>query len=264
MVATAGSLWVTDGPSKQLWNIDTTTGSALHTWGPGDGLNWEADDVTKTDDGTLFFTVPARGKVGAVTPAGQVVEVSTVLDEPNPIELLPDGRIVVADFSLDGEMWVFDPDDLQPGTPLVGVRVGEHLPGLNGMDIGPDGMLYTPIGGKETQGTSTGGLARVDPGTFQLEEIALTFPDEPNRTGFRVAAGVGVLADGTVLLVEGFGARVFRIDPATGEAHLLVKLPTDFGDNVEVDPNGRIFVSSFLSSTIFEVFMDGTFTRMVP
>ncbi len=79
------------------------------------------------------------GIVGRRTPAGEVTQ-QFVSPGVNPITFSDDGRLFVAlDFSGDG-LYELDPELKNPPRLII-----KELGWLNGMDFGPDGLLYGPI-----------------------------------------------------------------------------------------------------------------------
>ena len=244
MVQDGSSVWVADLFGKQLVRFDPDTGVIAERYGTDVGL-CGTDDVVVLPGGDLVATCPTEGKVIRITRGGTATVLASVGTGVNPIALEPGGTTVVVGFGNES-------DNRLLRIPVDGgiiQVVASGLPTLNGFDIGADGYLYAPTGGAAGI-LGTGGLARIDLTTGSIQQIPLTFPDEPGKAGLDFACGADVGADGTVFVVQCFNAAAYAVDPDTGVATLVGRSPLDLADNIVVLDDGRVIVSGFFGGKV--------------
>lgn len=251
-----GQVWVADLFGGQLVRFDPADGRIDERYGSMEGL-CGTDDLVVLDDGTLVATCPVAGQVVAVERGGRARVLDRVGRSVNPIAVDPAGDAVLVGFGSEEDDRVLRV--FLDGRPTE--VVAEDLPVLNGFDLGPDGLLYTPTGGAAGS-FGTGGLGRLDPATGEFEQLPLSFPGS-SRTGFDFACGADVAADGTVFVAQCFNPSVFAVDPDTGVATLVGRAPLDAADNLVVLDDGRIVLSGFFGGrvVVFTPTSDGTYLR---
>jgi sugar lactone lactonase YvrE len=244
MIQDGPDVWVADLFGHQLIRFDPTTGAISERYGPDAGL-CGTDDVVVLADGDLVATCPTEGLVIRVTRGRAARVLASVGTGVNPIALEPSGTSVVVGWgnSSDDRLLRIGVDDGSVSVLATG------LPTLNGFDIGPDGYLYAPTGGAGGI-LGTGGLARIDLSTGAFTQLPLTFPGEPDKTGFDFACGVDVAADGTVFVGQCFDAAAYAVDPTTGIATLVGRSPLGLSDNVLVRDDGRVLLSGFFGGQV--------------
>ena len=249
-----GRIWVADLFGGQLVRFDPADGRIDERYGSMEGL-CGTDDVVVLDDGTLVATCPVAGRVIAVERGGGARVLDRVGRSVNPIAVDPAGDAVLVGFGSEEDDRVLRV--FLDGRPTE--VVAEGLPVLNGFDLGPDGLLYTPTGGAAGS-FGTGGLGRLDPATGEFEQLALSFPGS-SRTGFDFACGADVADDGTVFVAQCFNPSVFAVDPDTGVATLVGRAPLDAADNLVVLDDGRVALSGFFGGrvVVFTPTPDGTY-----
>ncbi|MFW9984533.1 MAG: hypothetical protein ACFFCB_07380, partial [Candidatus Odinarchaeota archaeon] len=102
------------------------------------------DDLAFGPDGSLYYTSIMDGFVFRIKPDGTTTS-QYVAPGVNPITFSADGRLFVAcDFLGDG-LYELDPDLVDPPVQIAGEPLTPFLGFLNGMDFGPDGLLYAPV-----------------------------------------------------------------------------------------------------------------------
>ncbi len=206
----------------------------------------------------MFFTAPIDNLIGAITPGGAVVVAATGIVSPNPIQSLPDGRMILGEERDFGRAFVFDPSELAVGSQVSLTEVASVEGGLNGVDVDSIGDVISPTGGFASVLTSRGGILRIDGDDFTVGEIEQSFVGYPAKPGYQFPGGVAVHPNGDIILAERFGGAIWRFDPDTGTAVKLATIPGNIVDNVDIGPDGRIFATTLASPKIYEVFLDGS------
>src|SRR4029077_6008603 len=132
--------------------------------------------------------------------------------------------------------------DLNGGEPRV---LLEDVPMPNAMEVGPDGMLYFPVLGANE-------IWRVHPDGGKHEKVAgdLGVPDS-----------VKFDSKGHIVSTQVHSGEVLRIDPRTGERHVLAALDPGLDNLTFV--GDRLFVSSF-DGRITEILAGGETRTVLP
>lgn len=207
---------------------------------PGHGT----EDVVVAADGTVY-TGTLGGDVLALDPAtGQTRAVGNTGGRPLGIELLADGRLLVAD--AHHGLLALDPADGEVET-LVHEIGGVPLVFCNNAAVAADGTVWfsdssTEFGIEEwrtdfARNTRTGRLIRRDPdGTTEVVLDGLAF-----------ANGVALAADESFVAVAESAARtVVRVwlhGERAGERDLLCSDLPGYPDNIALGSDGLIWVS---------------------
>ncbi len=108
--------------------------------------------------------------------------------------------------------------------------------GLNGFDIGPDGMIYGPLWFKKR-------IVKINPDTGDMQTIAKGF-HTPAAANFDSKWNLYVLDTGT--------GEVYIIDIKTGEKKVFVKLKSSL-DNLAIDSRDQIYVSNMADNSIQKI-----------
>jgi hypothetical protein len=133
-----GNLYVANLFGDEITVHNPHSGAILDRIGPERGVHGP-DDVVVADDGTIYWTEFLAGNVGMLKPNGEY-RTQFVGPGVNPITISDDGRLFVArDFAGQG-LYELDPQLLAPPEVLIA-----DLANFNGMDFGPDGLLYGPL-----------------------------------------------------------------------------------------------------------------------
>ena len=231
-------LHVASVTGRKIGVVDTKTGEIIKAYGPEEGVDGP-DDLTIGPDGSIYHTNLLMGIVGRRTPAGEVTQ-QFVAPGVNPITFSEDGRLFVAlDFSGDG-LYELDPALKNPPRLII-----KELGWLNGMDFGPDGLLYGPIWSK-------GQIVKID-----VDKAELTVLVDDLKT----PAAVKFDAKGNLWTVDHDTGIVWKIDPKTGDK---TEVATVFGgaDNLALNSKDELFISSAQDGGLIQVNMDGT-TRTI-
>jgi sugar lactone lactonase YvrE len=143
----------------------------------------------------------------------------------NPITLSDDGRLFVArDFLGDG-LYELDPELEDPPQVLI-----PDLFGFNGMDFGPDGLLYGPL-------FFGNAIARID------VDAPVPAP-EIVATGFRIPGAVAFSPDGVLHAVDFAEGQVIRVDVTTGATEVLADIEGVL-DNLAFGADGTLYTTAF-------------------
>jgi len=197
------------------------------------------DDLTFGPDGSLYYTSIGTGYVYRIKPDGNITK-QYVAAGVNPITFSSTGRLFVAlDFYGDG-LYELDPELVAAPKKLNGET---PLGYLNGMDFGPDGLLYGPIW---TQGR----VVKID---VDAVPFAMTTVCDEN---IGVPAAVKFDSKGNLYVLDCLKGEVSRIFGVAGHKAVVA---TGFAglDNLAFDSDDRLFVSSSADGSINEVLPSG-------
>ncbi len=217
-------------------------GTILERYGPDRGV-LGPDDLAFAHDGSIYFASILTGKVGHITPAGEVEYVAELTMGADPITFSDEDRLFVAQCFMDDKLYEIDPGGVEEPR-LITDQLGPHC-GLNGMDWGSDGYLYGPR-------WFNGEVVRVDVDSGEFTTVA---------DGFRVPAALKFDTQGRLFVLDTAAGEVIMVDAATGEKEVFATLSPGL-DNLAFDAEDRLYVSSFTDGSIVEVLTDGT-TRTV-
>lgn len=214
---------------QRLYSVDINTGKASVFAGPPKGM---ADDMEFLSDGTLVWTSISQNAVRAKSPNGEIRDLAAPLVSVNSIALREsDERLFVAQvFGGDG-LWELDTLGVKPPRNIL-----KNIGGLNGFDIGPDGMIYGPLWFKKQ-------VVKIDPDTGELTVIAEGF-HTPAAANFDSKWNLYVLDTGT--------GEVILVDYKTGEKSLFVQLKTSL-DNLAIDSKDRLYISNMADNSIVRI-----------
>ena len=228
-----GNLYIASVVSSQILAIDPESGAVVDSWGPEDGVNGP-DDLAFDADGAMYWTDIAGGEVGKRTPDGVTSIVGAPGPGANPITFSDDGRLFISQCFLGTHLFEIDPDGVEEPR-LINDELGPGC-GLNGMDWGPDDKLYGPR-------WFNAEVARVDVDSGEAEIVA---------TDFGIPAAVKFDSQGRLHVLDTQRGEVVRIDLESGDREVVGR-PGVGLDNLALDGDDRIFVSSFMDGSIVEV-----------
>jgi sugar lactone lactonase YvrE len=211
-----------------IYRVDTKSGKVESVVGAPEGM---ADDLVFLADGTLVWTSILHGVVRARTGNGPIRTLAKLVSVNSVNVRRSDGRLFVGQvFGGDG-VWELDPSGAKPPRNIVNAPGG-----LNGFDIGPDGMLYGPLWFKRQ-------VVRIDPDSGEMQVVA---------EGFETPAAVNFDSKWNLYVLDTARGEVIRVDIETGAKHLVAKLETAL-DNLAIDSKDRLFVSNMADNGIQEV-----------
>jgi sugar lactone lactonase YvrE len=227
-----GQLHVASVFGDEILTIDPESGDLIATLGANQQVVGP-DEVAFGPDGSLYWTSFGAGEVCRLAPDGTRTA-QFVGRGVNPLTFSDDGRLFVATDFMGDALYELDPELVEP--PRL---VREGLGFLNGMEFGPDGLLYGPL-------WSTGEIVSIDVSSGDVVTVS---------DGFLVPAAVAFDSHGGLYAVDHGAGRVLEIDPGTGKQEVLATLIPGL-DHLVFDSLDRLFVSNGHDGSITEVLRD--------
>ena len=213
---------------QAIYAVNPATGEVTERMGPPDGM---ADDIAFGPNGVMAWTGYLTGKVFVQEKGGAPRMVSSGLPGSNSIAFTKDGKLYMTQVFLGDALYEVD----WKGTG--GARlIRKDLGGLNGFEIGPDGMIYGPLWFKHA-------IVKVDPKDGKDTFVA---------DGFQIPAAANFGPDGNLYALDTKTGEVKRIDMKTKAVSVVATLAPAL-DNLAFGPNGKMYVSNMADATIYEV-----------
>ena len=204
--------------------------------GPGSGLAVHLESATAArfpgvvriaarSDGSIVLA--ADGGLLTVDPAGRITPLASDV-WPSAVAVAPDGNIVFAGCE-QGESEILGAGTLvrtAPGGPFtrlagsgrLGANPRDGTPALEAnlscpQDIAsaPDGRIFFDSGGRVLE-LGTDGLVRTVAGTGRFPDSAIPQAGGPARKVRLDPSGLDVESDGTLLIADPAGCRLYRLD----------------------------------------------------
>jgi sugar lactone lactonase YvrE len=211
-----------------VYRVDTASGKVETVVGAPEGM---ADDLVFLADGTMVWTSISQGLVRARTGDGPIRTLAKLVSVNSVNVRRTDGRLFVGQvFGGDG-VWELDPSGAKPPRSILNAPGG-----LNGFDIGPDGMLYGPLWFKRQ-------IVRIDPDSGEMKVVA---------AGFETPAAANFDSKWNLYVLDTARGEVIRVDIKTGAKERVAKLETSL-DNLAIDSKDRLFVSNMADNGIQEI-----------
>lgn len=237
---------------NNLLHIASFAGNEIIVMNPKSGSILERvaasgpDDLTFGPDGSLYYTSIVTGYVSRIAPDGTITSQFVALGV-NPITFSTDGRLFVAcDFLGDG-IYELDPNLINPPVQIAGAPVTPFLGYLNGMDFGPDGLLYAPVW---TQGR-----------VVSIDVDAVTFPMTTVCDSLGIPAAVKFDSQGRLYVGDQLKGEILRVNVESGDKEVIAT--GLFGlDNLAFDSSDQLYASNADDGSIYEVLNSGE-TRVV-
>ncbi len=248
-----GTLYVASVFGATITQVDPDSGEILSRLTATDGVLFP-DDLVVAGDGTVYWTDIFLGTVFK-KPVGQPAVPLLPpgeLDSANPLALSDTGRLFAAGCygppPADNSFVEIDPVKGGIINTLFGPVAGCAS---NGMTWSA-GSLYSPQPYLDS-------VLRVDPDTGERTEVT---------TGWPVPVGTAVDSQGALYAIAQGVGEVVRIDVANPDTAnnraVIAKIPVGWADNIAINADDRIFISSTSDSTIAEVLPSGELRTVVP
>jgi len=234
-------LYIASVMGREIVVMDPKSGRILDKLGTDLGVEGP-DDLTFGPDGSLYWTSIMTGEVGRLAPGG-VLSKQFVAPGVNPITFSDDGRLFVAlDFLGDG-LYELDPNLTAGPWPIIEATPSDPYPlgFLNGMDWGPDGLLYGPLWIPNL-------VVRIDVDLKMIVGVV--------AGGLSNPAAVKFDSQGNLHVAEQMSGEVSRLDLITGDK-MLIATGLQGLDNLAFDSRDRLFVSHAGDGSIHQVLPSG-------
>ncbi len=232
-----GNVYAASVGGDEITVHNPRNGKVIDRIGPERGVQGP-DDLYITRDGTIYSTDLLDGYVRILRPDGSF-DKQFVAPGVNPITMNEDEtRLFVALDFLGNGLYELDPELIDPPKILI-----PDLFGLNGMDFGPDGLLYGPL-------FFGGSIVRID-----VDAPELGF--EVVASGFVTPAAVAFNSLGELYAVDLGTGQLIKVDVATGDWVVLDEVEDNL-DNLAFDDNDQLFVTSATSGQVLKMRPNGT------
>jgi sugar lactone lactonase YvrE len=231
-----GLLYIASVLGREILIMDPLNGKILETYDSAQGVAGP-DDLVFGPDGSLYWTDILSGEVGRLAPDGTVTK-QLVAEFVNPIAFNAEGRLFVAQAFLGDGLYELDPNLVDPPELILGV--GNPALHLNGMEFGPDGLLYAPR-------QQLNQIVRIDVDADPVVVEVLT--DQ-----FEGACAFDSNGD----LYVATGDRIVHFDVDTDEVTTVTEIEYDL-DNLAFDSNDNLYASNFRNGAIYKILKNGEF-----
>lgn len=210
-----------------IWEVDRNSGAARVFIGGPEG---QADDIAVGPKGELAWTNYLMGMIRYRESDTAPMKV-LAKDLPGLNSLAFDrrnGKLYATQVFLGDALWEIDTSGTKPPR-----QIAKDMGGLNGFEVGPDGMIYGPLWFK-------GMVVRVDPANGAITPIA---------SGFKVPAAANLDGRGNLWAIDTATGELIRVELATGRKTVAARLKTAV-DNLAIAPEGTIYVSNMADNSI--------------
>jgi sugar lactone lactonase YvrE len=236
-----GNLYAASVIGQTIYKIDMKTKKVTPFIGPRDGM---ADDLAVAPDGTWAWTSIEDGIFHMRTPDGKIRHLMDNQKGVNAVSFTPDGKRLFVSLVFYGDA-LFEVDFKGNKPPR---QILKDIGGLNGFDIGADGMIYGPLWFRNK-------IVKIDPDKGTITTIA---------EGFKTPAALKLDGKGNAYIPDTGAQELVRVDLKTGKRTLVVKMRSDL-DNLAIDSRGHVFVSLSHLNAIDEVDpATGKVTEFIP
>ena len=238
-VSPTGRLFVTETVKGRILELHPVTGEVLSEITSDQGAFGPSDLTFDASGRTIFWNNFLSGEI---FKRDLVTGVSTLLADfdgiVDSLAVNNQGRVFAAQLAPTPALWEVDPNGIKPPVQIA------IVPGMDGVDAGPDGHVYAP---DFFTGTGTVRKIDVDTGAVTVVASGLDFP-----------ISVKFNAQGQLHVAEYFKGSISRIDVVTGEQTVAFKeLPGI--DNFDFDEDGQIFAANIVDNSVKRLFAGGGF-----
>jgi sugar lactone lactonase YvrE len=210
-----------------MWQVDRQTGESKVFIDAPEG---QADDIAIGPKGELAWTNYLMGMVrvrDSDTSPSRVV--AKDLPGLNSLDFdRRNGKLYATQVFLGDALWELDPSGA--GAPRL---IAKDLGGLNGFEVGPDGMIYGPLWFKNS-------VVKVDPSNGAITVI---------NNQFKIPAAANLDGKGNLYVVDTATGELARVELVSGRKTVVKQLKTAL-DNLAIAPDGTIYVSNMADNSI--------------
>ncbi|CAN7221787.1 hypothetical protein LJR230_000690 [Trinickia sp. LjRoot230] len=223
----AGRLLAGSVLGNAIWQVDRRTGAAKVFIG---GPQGQADDIAVGPNGELAWTNFLMGIVRyRASDSAPIRAIATDLPGINSIGFDRNtGKLYVSQVFVADALWEIDVSGINP--PRL---IAKDLGGLEGFEVGPDGMIYGPLMFK-------GRVVKIDPANGAVSLINDTF---------KLPLGANLDGKGNLWVVDAATGELDKVDLATGSKTVFRTLKPSL-DNLAIAPEGTIYVSNMADNSV--------------
>ena len=210
-----------------MWEVDRQTGAAKVLIGGPEG---QADDIAVGPRGELAWTNYLMGMLRyRESDTAPMRVLAKDLPGLNSVDFdRRNGKLYASQVFLGDALWEIDVAGQKPPRLIV-----KDMGGLNGFEVGPDGMLYGPLWFK-------GSVVKIDPADGRITVI---------NSEFKIPAAANLDGKGNLWVVDTQTGELCRVDLATGKKTVAKQLKTAL-DNLAIAPDGTIYISNMADNSI--------------
>ena len=253
-----GTLWVANVFGSTITQIDPESGAIISQLTAADSVFFP-DDVIVASNGDIYWTEIALGNVFK-KPVGEPafpllpgLFVTPGLNSANPLTLSDDETRLFAAGCYGAPPLNNDFVEIDPVNGGIVNTLRSNVEGCasNGMSWN-EGFLYAPQPFEDS-------ILRIDPDNGDIEVVTEDWP-VPIGTAFDSQGDLYALAQGV--------GEVVKIDIDNTDTQnnrtVIAEIPVAWADNIAINDDDRIFISSATDSSISEVLADGSLRTVVP
>ncbi|MEZ5007154.1 MAG: SMP-30/gluconolactonase/LRE family protein [Chitinophagales bacterium] len=244
-------IWVTDLIGQSITAVDPQTGIMVKQY-DFRSFNIGPDDLVFLEDGSTIWTAPIAGKVGKITTEGKIVVLAEEESSINPItQNTVTNEIFIGQQDFGGDL-----KKINPNSGLL-TTVATELPSLNGFAFAEDNLLYAPLFNMDRLLDGYGGIIKINTLTGLFEDWEVSFPEDPNKTKFKNTTAIKSDLNGSIYVLESTTPAVYKVNLDSGEAYRFGTLPSIAADNIALDENDNVYVTTFIQNIVFVFDKDG-------
>lgn len=210
-----------------IWTVDRQTGAASILIGGPEG---QADDIAIGPQGEMAWTNYLQGSIRYRENDNAPMKVlASGLPGLNSLDFdRRNGKLYATQVFGGDALWEIDTAGVKP--PRL---IAKDLGGLNGFEVGPDGMIYGPLWFKRS-------VVRVDPANGAVSVISASF-DTP--------AAANLDGKGNVWVIDTANGELAKVALDSGAKTVVATLATAL-DNLAIAPDGTVYVSNMADNAI--------------
>jgi sugar lactone lactonase YvrE len=213
-----------------IWQVDRTNGAATVLVPGPEG---QADDIAIGPKGEMAWTNYLQGALRyRENDAAPMRVLAQGLPGLNSLAFDPrNGKLYASQVFLGDALWEIDVAGAKP--PRL---IAKDLGGLNGFEVGPDGMIYGPLWFARS-------VARVDPATGSVSVI---------NASFETPAAANLDGKGNVWVVDTATGELAKVALDSGRRTTVAQLAPAL-DNLAIAPDGTVYVSNMADNAVLAV-----------
>ena len=212
---------------NSLWEVDRQTGAARVMVAGPEG---QADDIAVGPKGELAWTNYLMGMIRyRESDAAPLRILAKDLPGINSLDFdRRNGKLYASQVFMGDALWEIDVSGTAP--PRL---IKKDMGGLNGFEVGPDGMIYGPLWFK-------GQVVKINPANGEMAVI---------NSEFKTPAAANLDGKGGLWVVDAKTGELSRVELATGVKTMVKQLKPSL-DNLAIAPDGTIYVSNMADNSI--------------